>query len=360
MILGRFLWPMRAQFDHWLLDLAWYNEGGYWERNNDGMRWEEDPDGGLSGTLAAAELMNTLGSILGRPEPDRSYCRFTDSGHFGISRGGASVDRGSCRPITADDGAADLYNEFDYGSYQYKVSRIGTVYDRYAALAALTDSGVVNLRGVDPGTGVNGNSAYRRFLVSLKTVFPAQATGLLAGLILDDPSQFGWVMGADGPEPRLYVGTPEELDRQAGLPGINPYGDYLFPTTRYRLPLVSAYYGMALLTDSYYQSFVDLTRVYLEGNADSIDPDVPDDDMAVYHDELNGRRYVAYKTTEDGSVPDIAFELVKQADDLADEYRTLSDLRDGYNNSELQYVAGKIELLRLLQKSYGDGSLAAP
>ena len=151
-----------------------------------------------------------------------------------------------------------------------------------------------------------------------------------------------------------------ELDRQAGLPGINPYGDYLFPTTRYRLPLVSAYYGMALLTDSYDQSFVDLTRVYLEGNADSIDPDVPDDDMAVYHDELNGRRYVAYKTTEDGSVPDIAFELVKQADDLADEYRTLSDLRDGYNNSELQYVAGKIELLRLLQKSYGDGSLAAP
>lgn len=353
-LLGRFLWPMRTQFDHWLLDLATYNEAGQWARNHGGVRWEEDPDGGLAGTLAAAEIINTLGSIVGRPAPDRSYCRFDDTGHFGISRTGASVDRGSCRPITADDGAADLYNEYDYGSYQYKVSRIGTIYDRYAALAALTDTSTVRLTGVDMGPN------FTRYLINLHTVFPQQTTQLLAGLILDDPSQFGWVMGADGPEPRLLAGTPQELDRQAGLPSIDPYSQYLFPTTRYRLPLISAYYGMALLTESFDQSFVDLTRVYLQGNADAIDPDVAEEDLAVYHDELNGRRYVAYRITEDGSAPDIAYALVRQAQDLADEYRNTRDLRENYPDSELQYVAGKIELLRLLQKSYGDGTLARP
>ena len=126
------------------------------------------------------------------------------------------------------------------------------------------------------------------------------------------------------------------------------------------MPLISAYYGMALLTESYDQSFIDLTRVYLEGHADEIDPDVDGRDVAVYHDELNGRRYVAYKTSVDGSLPDVAFDLVQQADDLAHEFRNARELREGYNNSELQYVAGKIEILRLLQSQYGDGSLARP
>ena len=361
-VLSRFFWPMRTQFDHWLLDAARHNEGGAWARANGGMAWDEDPDGGLSGTLAAAEIMNLMAMVLGRPEPDNSYCLVPDTGHFAMSRNASGgVDRGSCRAITPDDGAADLYNEFDYGSYQYKVARIGTIYDRYAALAALTDTTVLRLVGEDMGGAeMSGGRRYRRYLVNLNSVFPEQVTGLMAGLILDDPSRFGWVMGVDGPEPRLVVGTQAELDRQADRPGINPYSQYLFPTTRYRLPLISAYYGMALLTESYDQSFVDLTRVYLEGHADEIDPDVDGRDVAVYHDELNGRRYVAYKTSVDGSLPDVAFDLVRQADDLADEFRNERELREGYNNSELQYVAGKIEILRLLQGHYGDGSLARP
>jgi len=100
---------------------------------------------------------------------------------------------------------------------------------------------------------------------------------------------------------------------------------------------------------------MDVSRVYLVGNEAEIEPDVDQRDMATYVDPLNGRQYQAYRVTDGSRFPNIAFDLVRRADQLASSYRTDAELRDEYNQSELQFVTGKLDLLRSMHKVYEYG-----
>jgi len=339
--------PMVLQYQHFVLDYVRHNTGDFWERAY-GQPWEEDEDGGLAGALASAELLNLMALVLGRPTPG-DYCRRRDTDVYEVARQGVTYDQGDCRSIRADDGAVDLYNDFSYDTYDYRIERIGSVYDRLAAFETLTDPTLLTFGPLEPQADLT------RYLIGMQTLFPRETMQLLGGVVLDDYDRYGWVVGPEGVRPRKLVGTPEELDAQAGYGGINPYREYTFPTTKYRLPIIAAYYGMALMTGDFDNSFSDITRVYLVGNEAEIDPDVPPRDVETYTDPLNGRQYRAYKVTDGRRIPNVAWELVREAKRLSQRYEDDDELREDYNLSELQFVTGKLDLLRAMHQAYEYG-----
>ena len=136
-----YLMPMVLQYQHFVLGLVRYERDDFWEQTY-GEPWATDANGGLPGALASADLLNLLASVLGRPEPDGSYCYRRDAGAFEIERSGRQYDRGSCTSVTADDGAANIYNTYEYEPYDIRLTGIGTIYDRLAAVEALTDPSV--------------------------------------------------------------------------------------------------------------------------------------------------------------------------------------------------------------------------
>ena len=85
----------------------------------------------------------------------------------------------------------------------------------------------------------------------------------------------------------------ERLYDLAGI-SLEPEPMYTFPTTRFRIPMLAAYYGMALLVDNYDRSFMDSVRLWIAGDKYQITPP-PDAEVATCEDLFSGRIYKTYR-----------------------------------------------------------------
>ena len=161
---------------------------------------------------------------------------------------------------------------------------------------------------------------------------------------------------------------------------LEPEPLYTFPTTRFRIPMLAAYYGMSLMVNNYDQSFMDTTRLWLKGEKYEITPP-GGSEVATCEDIFSGRVYTTYRQPDGQYYP--AFDLVKQCDfmfscydparnktltteqineckniasgmkDIAD--LTFDDLRANYLFHPLQFLVGKLELIRSMHASFEYG-----
>ncbi|NOZ01708.1 MAG: hypothetical protein GXP54_07445 [Deltaproteobacteria bacterium] len=406
---------MAQQYKYWVLQYATYNHDGYWEKKF-GKRWEEDINGGLSGAMASYEAFNVLASAFGRPaagtygfnKVTKRYEPFDDVNFNNYLNQIVMLE---------EDGARPIYPYWDYSGYLSVVVSAGAIYDRIAAFEA-------------PETdflAVDENPDIRKYMINFETVFRNKVNELFGGLMANNASKYGWCVLLDsndnplGFAPRAFVapdngptscsqyycgkmksGVERELLQVAPaadpLNPANPCGSvlssqgyeplggqpiepeplYTFPTTRFRVPMLAAYYGMSLLVNNDDKSFMDATRIWLKGSKYAID--VPAGwDTVQCEDRFSGRVYMAAGKPGQGYFP--AMDLVNKCKEIFDCYDetvnvnmtqaeqeacsetiakpvsqitslTLDDLRNEYLYHDLQYLLGKLELIRAMHSVY--------
>jgi len=101
---------------------------------------------------------------------------------------------------------------------------------------------------------------------------------------------------------------------------------------------------MSLLVSDYDRSFTDIGKIFLVGSGESMD--APEGtEFVEFTDPLSLKTYRAYKNA-DPNVTDIGYQLIQLANEKLNEYTSTDELKKDYNLSVLQYVVGKIEILR--------------
>ncbi len=341
------------QYHVWAIQYAHYNRDGWWQRNfPDEPAWEQNRNGGLAGSLAATEMFNALAAALARPEPNY-YGWSVKRGAYEQVTDWNRTDLRDFFNLAEDQGARPLYAGYAYDGYLPTPDRAGAIYDRLAAFEVLTDPST-NFVGLDEQADT------RTYLVNAYTMFPEPTLRLLGGLMTNQVQSYGWCVYQDPAHPNP-TGPPtdivvrnflENLDCPAGYAPVFPEPlDYTFPTTKFRMPMLAAYYGMSMLINNYDRSFMDVTRVFLRGDRHAIA--LPDDvEKVEFQNPLSGKIYVAYKTSSGDSTFDPAYFLVNRAAELFAQYPDLEELAERYPNSELEYMVGLLELVRGMHALY--------
>ena len=365
-VLGAFK-RIQAQFQWWAVDYMRYNNDDWWEKKF-GMPWEEDPMGGLTGSMATLEGFKTLLEVFSIPQ----------GAYPGVQFYGFNNQKQRYETVTSHN-RQELANYFVleenigkfssrplYPSYVFLAEMVfpasgGSIYDRLHAFATLTDP-TTDFLNIDEFPD------HRRYLISYYTFFPNQLLNLLGGLTTHREENYApcIVENDEGKPQYLKTRDPQNImDPNFCADGhyLEPEPvDYDFPTTWYRIPMLAAYYGMSMMINDYDRRFMDTTRIFLKGHEDAIDlpedmvcstvPD-PDADCVEFGDPLSGKVYIAYKAG-DGETFDTAFHLVNEALTILGKYDSLEELQDDYEfgEGELQRMVGLLELIRGMHKTY--------
>jgi len=420
---ARIFFNMRNQYQWWVLGYATYNKNGFWQKRF-GKRWEEDVNGGKSGALASYVAFNTLASAFGRPDYATYGYNFNRERYEIFDQVNMYNYANQVVLLEERVGARPIYPDWNYNGYLPVVVASGSIYERIAAFQALSDPELYV-------AGLNTEEDTGKYLVNFGTVFRKEINELFGGLMANNATKYGWCMlehtyrtknkvGPVAAAPRVFgvfkgqvpscenmfcgivdeahevatsiVEAPnpfnpsdpcgEELRAKGyvalrGVP-IEPEPLYIFPTTRYRVPMLAAYYGYSLLVDNYDRSFMDMTRVWLKGHEYGITLP-PNAEVVECEDRFSGRIYRAYRLPGDGYYP--AYDLVYQCKVMFDCYDetknknltdaqleecarltnkqkssipslTLDTLRAEYLFSDLQFLVGKLELIRAMHADY--------
>ncbi len=395
---------MRQQYVWWALNYSVYNHNDYWKKTF-GKRWEEDINGGMDGMLASIESFNYMASEFGRPIVGwHAYNRVN-----GRYEPYDQINRNNyLTPIylKEEDGARPMYPMWSYDGYLPNVIAAGAIYDRLAALDMLTDP-TVDFFATEEVSNTE------KYLISYQTFFKDQLLKLMGGLVANEPQYYGWCImevknknnGKYEPvgfiRPKFYgknagchpvcIKVQQRYDAQkidwkepqgssnqcpagytlARARNLEPEPMYVFPTTRFRIPLQVAFRGMSWLVNDYDRLFMDMTRIWLKGSEYA--PQLPSDaKIAECKDPFSGKTYVAYKEDNWPSAP--AYDIVNQCKLLFScfdpnatltqdeenycsrygkkEDRTLERLKNTYLFHDVQFVVGKIELLMSMNEIY--------
>jgi hypothetical protein len=348
---------MKRNYQWWATEYLRFNQNDWWEKKFD-IRWEEDINGGLAGTMGAHEAFNTLINVFAIPS----------GGYPDTRRYGYNAKRNRYETWTAFNDR-DLQNQFileeNYGKFaarpMYPAYYLGgdeafpiaggAIYDRLNAFIALCD----------PTTDFLAIEEYpdtQRYQISFFNFFPDRMLYLLGGLTTHREANYAACVVENPVTKRpqyLRLRTPELLDDPnfcADGKYLEPEEvDYDFPTTWFRIPMLAAYYGMSLMINAYDRRYMDTTRIFLKGHEDAID--LPEDAETVeFTDKLSGKTYVAYKQGMNDQF-DTGYYLVSWAKTVFDQYKTVAALQDAYQaGGEVNKVLGLLELLRGLHKTY--------
>ncbi len=373
---NRYLYTAHRQFQHWAMKLSHYEHNDWWKTKY-GVRYDLDPTGGLSGSLATSESFNTLMRIVSRPNT-AYYCwnsvrkRYEP---YAQEEAGALDD---CTLFTELDGTRRLYAGWSFSGYLTRPVSGGQFYDRLTAFELLTDPTPPNY------VAVNENEDIRRYLAGYFNLFPRKVMDLLTGISVENPKYFGWCVinggKIDGQTQRDYLIRPHwiggkkadgtdadvcpsdckyieddptapPLDKQAGCTKYRMFPDQrpTFPSSRFRMPLIASLYGMSLLTQGFNRSFMDISRIFLKGNQAAIElPDAVT--KCTFTDPLSGKVYVAYEAADD--VLNAGCLQLDEAQKVLDQYADLETLQDNYLFSEYQFRVSLIDILRTLHETY--------
>lgn len=379
------MYGWRKHFEHWALDYARYNKDGWWEQRF-GTPWHQDINGGLGSTVAMTKMFDYLANMFGRPadayygfnETRKIYEPIIDNGRNSYC---------NVFQIREDQGARPMYPSYDFSGYLYTPARAGTFYDRLGAMMFMTYPTTMFTIGVDQAYDL------KRFRLNFGTVWPQRMHNLLSGLLLSDPTLFGWCVEHDSAttptdnqvcttdpvraKPRMWFGTPEQLDAHyANCKTLNPEPEYDFPTTQYRLPALAAIYGYAWMSMSFDRSFIDRNRLWLEGDGTDITIPAGFEELS-YTDPFSGKTYVAAydPNEEDPTLQVVPRDVVPDSDvaqtrhqvwsaarliavanrELARYGGNLSAISADYQFSLLQQTVGRLEILRGLYRLFDFG-----
>ena len=350
---------VQMQMQWWASEAQRYNHNGWWKKRF-GMPWDEDPNGGLGGTTAVVDSLNTFAATFGRPQPGTHGYNSRDKVYEPLPylQDTTYTKTKILSPINCE--ARELYPAWDYNGYLPVAVRGGAIYERLVAYEVLADPTTYFI-------ATDENDDLKKYLISYYNLFPVELTNLFGAMLANKTDQWGWSMVLDADNVpahcvrRQVKRMPGVDDPLAGVPAeriwsLQPEPEYTFPTTRFRIPMLAAYYGLSLFLDSFSHSFVDTTRVYVEGAGQALTPALPAgakpaEYIVTFDDPLSGKRYTALKDPNSPYFYPAAY-MVDQLKGLLQAQPSLQALQDNYNYSEYQYIVDKLELLRGMNYSY--------
>ena len=347
-VLGAFV-AVQMQMQWWVTERQRFDKGGWWQKRF-GKEWKEDDLGGRSGMLAIIDSVNMMTQAFGRPEPGTHGYRaardvwepipYQDNVQYNYPQ--------LITPQNCD--ARQFYPGWDYDGYLPKATSAGSIYDRLAAFQVLSEPSVGFM-------ATDTNNDVQKYLISYYSLFPKELQNLFGGMLANKANKWGWWMQIDKDgKPtnclRRNIVGPQAVDPAPGTAWpFNPEPQYTFPTTRFRLPMLAAYYGLGLFLTTYDHSFVDTTRVFIEGHENAITP-TADADVLSFPDPLSGKVYTATRAKDRPDLVFPAYEMVQALQKEFESYGSLKDLQENYNKSEYQYILDKLELLRGMNHVY--------
>ena len=359
-------WRATRQFQYWMVDFATYNKNGWWKKRY-GREWDQDPNGGLAGSYAMLNTFNTMAGVLQRPSPgiyawNAKRLRFEPYNNY-------DQNTGDPHYLDETSGSRQLYGGWG-GGYLQRPTSGGQIYDRLAAFIFLSDPTMARFQAV------NESEDQRRFLVSFFSAFPRQLMNIYSAINVEDENPVGWLMLHGGTEVAdddiivapTFVGPGAEQQRKAcadakafppgtvaaDMKGCIKYRIYpdarpFFPSSRFRMPLLAAQYGMALLQRGWDRSFMDVSRIFLKGNQAAIT--LPGGtEKCEFTDPLSGKTYIAQKTSTDLMNPGCL--AVKAAQKELDKFPDLATLQASYLFSEYQFRVSLLDLMRSMHATY--------
>ncbi len=349
---ARYLEPMLLQYQHWALNYHRYNRNNWWQRHNQ-KRWEEDPNGGKAQTLAVHKIMNNFSEVLTRPFEgchiyDQTEKAFRNLGYNQEWCNEQQAKNAAAKYawIGEEQGGRNLFDDYNYGPYMYWKEKQGSINGKLVAIIYFSDP-TTYYHIMNPSRSAD----IRSFLINGFTMFPTEVMNLFSALALDDYKNSSWYW--DTTQNRVvrpinfgWGATQQKAEVQSGkLAPFKTRGEYIFATTKFILPKLSLLYGTAYLTGTYDMDFTNNMRIWLKGHSEGVTPHFSQGEIVEYKDDLSGRIYQAAKSREPGMIS-LGYELVKKANLERAKMGSMQNMQLNYNLSELQYIVGKMDLIR--------------
>ncbi|MCG3171880.1 MAG: hypothetical protein GMKNLPBB_00021 [Myxococcota bacterium] len=255
---------------------------------------------------ASTDGLNLLGEIMQMPEPGR-YCLYNENNdnvflpdyYFGGSCGArqsVNVPVGMGR-----------YFQIDFtNNYDYRISRIGSLYDKIVAIQALVDTNSPFLR-LDVGSDLG------LYSINFYRLYKPEILDFFDGLIGNNFQKYAGVVDKGEYRPRLII------DAANAAPGKENLGQdlaklpYLQPPSTYTINYYALLFGMAFFTSTQDRvlDFSKYLKVSQKGGNDDVDYNtVPEDRRIEFTEPVSGLTYRAVQTADGKG---IAYNLVKEA-----------------------------------------------
>lgn len=239
-------------------------------------------------TAATDESFRFLTQVILRPEAGE---------HAAITRpDGVEVltpSVGSGNDVALIEGAY-FESEWDNASGYYwyeNQSRLGTYWDRMLALHTLTNTASYNFLGYDTATDP------RQYAIGFQDLYRDPLAMFLGRLVSDDVGALAPVRDQDG-----GLVYPDPLRTDGSWP---PVGDTAIePATHWLVRFDADLFGLALMAHGYDRSFLNRSRVYVEGSGQAITP-AEGQELVSFTEPFGGKTYTAWSfplTTDGGAV----------------------------------------------------------
>lgn len=299
----------------------------------------ERVDGLGAYTVGVTAAYNLLRKIIGTPEPGTYEETSLADGTpvFIAGQGGGGLFPIANRFDVDTFEGRYLRTGFDFGpdfAWIY-LDRSGYFHDKTLAMQVLTYS---DAEFIGEDTEVDS----RQFATSFYTTFPDSMTVFMGGLASHD-----WQAYA----PRvinneLVYPSPEQVRKRGGGMG----GSVMNPNFGFSLELVGMVYGMSYIPRSFDQDYVNKSRIFVEGGAESLDLAIDEERIIRFTDERSGITYMA------ASYPEVIGGETVEAGIGARMLAYAHQLKEAERNAELADWVDNLNIARQLTWQLGFGN----
>ncbi|MDA3862475.1 MAG: hypothetical protein PF689_01255 [Deltaproteobacteria bacterium] len=290
-------------------------------------------------TLAVADIFSTFMRVLTMPQPGYFTEGEGPNGEvfYKFQTEDAQYTDGTelFIPLIAGKYIDDSW-DFDWGYEWYlKILRRGQFFDRPLAIQMMAEA-TNNFLGRDT------QEDFRKYTLNFARIYPNQIMDIF-GAIQDNnldtiaPKLCG-TDTSEGGNPRAIIEHPYAAD--LGMPACASVGGtlegYIDPNNTFSIQLYAATLGMAMFPMNYSQSFIDKSRIYVEGNGEGIDwSHLPPENVVQFTDPFSKKIFYALKYDDknvDGYTANISMSarMINRANVLLVNYE---DAVTAYNNA---------------------------
>ena len=294
-------------------------------------RFYTRPDGMGAWTTAVGASFELLTRVVTAPEPG-TYRQGTrgDGTDALLSGDGGAFGLGTTTVSGFDGRYMSTTWDFDAGYFWFdQLDRVGYFYDKVNALAVL----------VDPTTyflGRDTDSDVRTYQINFGSSFGPALSAFMGGVMSEDWTLIAPRPSADG----LAFPSPEQLTARS-MPGVP-----VDPAAGFSIQLYASVFGMGYIPQTYDQSFLDRSRIFVRGGAEevSIAAGTP---TVEFTDTASGLTYVAVSyPTADGRETGVGAGMIEHA--LA--------LEAAGATTELRRYVDNLDVVRRLSWQLGFGA----
>jgi hypothetical protein len=230
----------------------------------------------IGGWSGAADLgFRLLKNVITAPEPGGYSARTQPDGSQALVPSTAQFNQFSVSPVDGRFLETTWNNDAGY-YWGEQLQRVGYFYDKVLAIMTL----------VDPTTyfvGRDTDSDIRKWQISYTASFANPIQELFRGILSEDWGAIAPRLDDTGRV--IYPGISQlEKRTMAGTP--------LFPNVSFSIQLYAAVFGMGYIPQTYDQTFINSSRVWVQGGAEEIvfAPEVP---LVTFTDPTSKLTYVA-------------------------------------------------------------------